>query len=1213
MAKVFLSHASGEVALTHKVHRWLAEEGHEVFQYQHPRDGILIGEDWEQRLYERLRWADAVVCLVTSAYLTSMWCTAEVGAARARGIRLLPLCAGPRLIHPLLTSTQHIDLDPDRAAARATLVEALRRVDASWPEDRSPFPGLRPFDTDQHRVFFGRAEEAGQLAGLLRSPAEHANGAVLLVVGPSGCGKSSLVRAGLLPVMADEPGWWTLPPILPGADPVRALARELAVAARQAGLNRTVAQVRDQLDYGGLSGLAEELLLAAPDGPRRHLLVVVDQFEELLTQTAPAQRARVAELLRSALIGPVHLVATLRSEFLDQLLLDPHLAVLPMHTYTLRPLGREALRAVIEKPAKLAGIDLDDGLAARLAEDTSSGEALPLLAFTLAQLAEGITRGGRLSGARYDQLGGVQGALIRQADAALAHALTTGGRSRDEVIAGLLRLVTVDEQGRPTRWRIDRAELPDHVVTELDAFVARRLLTTDTDNGTVVLGVAHEAFLSAWPPLAEAISANVTALRARRTVEHAAAEWHDHDRPPTRLWSGGQLAAAVTDTGARIRRGSAPPPPQRRHWLPRRHRILVTNRVDLNPAARDFLHASIRHDRSRRRRATTVLSVLLILALVGAGVAVFQQLTAQQEQRIATARQLIAQANSTMESDPRTALKLGIAAQRIHPSAEAQSSLVNSLTVTHYAGSLTGHTGPVFSVAFSPDGHIMATGGNNIVILWDLTNPTQPHRLGQPLTSHTGRVFSVAFAPDGHTLATGGGDRVILWDLTNPTQPHPLGQPLTGHSGPVAFSHDGQTLATGSNNNTVTLWDVTNRLQPNPLGRPLTGHTDEVTSVAFAPDGHTLATGGNDDNVILWDLTNPIQPHPLLLSSVEHIGGVSSVAFTPDGNTLATSGGDGRVILWDDTNRLQPGLLKSLTGSSGTVSSVAFSPDGNTLATGSDDKTITLWDVKNRMQPHQLGRPLTGHTRAVNSVAFAPDGHTLATGSDDGAVIRWDLTNPTQPHQSLTGHTDDLGIVVSAAFAPDGHTLASGGYDGTVILWDLTNPAQPHLLGQPLTDHTGPVDSVAFAPDGHTLATGGSDNTTILWDLTNPTQPHQSLTGHTGPVTSVAFAPDGHTLATASHDGTVILWDLTNPVQPHRLGQPLDHTSAVFSVAFAPDGHTLATASYDSTVILWDLTVLNSLRNHAAERACVITQGGLNREEWDRFIPGLPYQSTCTA
>ncbi len=369
MARVFVSYASEDLALARDVHRWLIDASHEVFLAQDLRDGIAVGEVWEQGLHDELRRADAVVCVVTSAYLASTWCTAEVGIARSRGCRLLPLRAEPGVAHPLLRSIQHTDLVQDPAAARVALVEALRWVDGSWPDDRSPFPGLRPFDADLHRVFFGRADEVRQLAGLLRSPVE--TGA-LLVVGPSGCGKSSLVRAGLVPLLAEEPGWWTLPPIVPGSDPVGALARELAAAARQSGLDWTVAHVRDQLADGRLTGLADELLLATPDGPQRRLLVVVDQFEELLTQAAPADRARFAELLQAALDGPVQVVGTLRPEFLDQLLADPELAVLPTHTY---PLRREALRAVIEKPAQLAGIGLDDGLADRLVDDTDSGEA----------------------------------------------------------------------------------------------------------------------------------------------------------------------------------------------------------------------------------------------------------------------------------------------------------------------------------------------------------------------------------------------------------------------------------------------------------------------------------------------------------------------------------------------------------------------------------------------------------------------------------------------------------------------------------------------------------------------------------------------------------------------------------------------------------------------------------------------------------------------
>ena len=287
MLKVFISHSSKDQKPTEEVQQWLVAEGHAVFLDQDLRDGIEVGEDWQQRVNERLRWADVVVCVVTSAFLTSEWCPYEVGYAQARGSRLLPVRAEPGIDHPLVKATHYADLTEDPAKARAALVEALRRIDAAgglgWADDRSPFPGLRAFEVEDHRVFFGRRREVERLAGLLRSPVERADKAVVLVLGPSGCGKSSLVRAGLLHVMAEEPGWCTLPPVLPGADPVAALARQLAAAARRCGRDWTVADVLHRLDEYGLASLADELLQAAR--AQRLLVIVVDQFEELLTQT----------------------------------------------------------------------------------------------------------------------------------------------------------------------------------------------------------------------------------------------------------------------------------------------------------------------------------------------------------------------------------------------------------------------------------------------------------------------------------------------------------------------------------------------------------------------------------------------------------------------------------------------------------------------------------------------------------------------------------------------------------------------------------------------------------------------------------------------------------------------------------------------------------------------------------------------------------------
>ncbi|MGH3782172.1 MAG: TIR domain-containing protein, partial [Pseudonocardiaceae bacterium] len=845
MARVFISYASEDIALACEVRRWLNHDRHEVFLAQDLREGIAAGERWRSRLGEQLRWADAVVCVVTSSYVASPWCATEVGAALSRESRLIPILAEAGVVHPPLNDLQHLDLTRYPAAVPAGLAEALRRVDAAggwgWPDDWSPFPGLRPFEVEQHRVFCGREGETEELAELLRFPLEQAKAAVLLVVGPSGCGKSSLVRAGLVHVMAQEPGWWTLPPILPGADPVGALARELAGAARRSDVDWTVKDVHHQLAARGLVGVAEELLLAAD---ARRLLVVVDQFEELLTQATPAAQARFAELLVPALSGPVQVVGTVRSEFLDRLLANAHLARMATSIYPLRPLGREALRLVIEGPARLAGIDVPDHLVARLVTDTDSGEALPLLAFTLAQLAQGVRRAGELSSARYEQLGGVRGALTGQAEEALAAAIKGGGCRREQVIAGLLRLVTVDEQGRPTRWRVNRSELPDPVVTALEPFLARRLLITDTDDGNVVLEVAHEAFLSSWAPLAQAIEENASALRARRAIEQAATAWHDKDHPPARLWERGQLAAALADIGTRPRA-----------------RDLVTNHAELSPTAQAFLRASIRRDRRRRQRAITVLSVLLVLALAASLLALTQQRTAEQQRDVAMSRQAAGQALELRATHPTLAAQLSLAAYQLVPTTEARGSLL-SIAADPYATRLMGHTTGLTRVAFSPDGRTLATASvDTTVLLWDISDSYHPHRLGT-LTGHIkSEVWSVAFSPDGHTLATGSDDGSSrLWDVSDPRQPQPLST-LTGHANiivrGVGFSPNGHTLATASDDTTVRLWDVSDLRQPRPLST-LTVPAG-VLSAVFSPDGHTLATGSDDHIARLWDVRNARQ------------------------------------------------------------------------------------------------------------------------------------------------------------------------------------------------------------------------------------------------------------------------------------------------------------------------------------------------------------------
>jgi hypothetical protein len=620
MARVFISYANEDAALANDVHRWLTGDGHEVFLDHDLHDGIAVGVEWEQRLHDRLRWANAMVCIETPAYLASEWCEREVNTALNRGSRVLPVQAEAGVSHPRLKSVQRAEAATDIARARAQLAEALRQLDASggsnWPDGRSPFPGFRWFEADMHSVFFGRNREIEQLAQQLRFLTERGgDDSVLLVVGPRSCGKSSLVRAGLLPTMATEPGWHVAPPMMPGPSPMAALVRQLVGVAGQFGLGWSLTDIRRRLDDEQLVDVVIELVSAGAAQRKKRLLLAIDQFDELITLANRDERSMFANQLSQVLSGGlIKVVGTAASSFLDEILQSPELAVLPKQIHTLEPLRRDKLRTIIEEPARWAGIDVDEQLMTEMvAEVGDDGAALPLMAFTLAELADGLRRGGRMLANRYEQLGGVRGALLYQADAACSEAMSVNGRSRAEMLKTLLRLVTVDEGGRPTRLRVRRGEFPATTVNELILLESRYMLTSHIDDGHVMIAIAHEALLSSWPPMADAIAVASRALWVRRQLERAAIDWTQNGRTPQWLWDRGQLAVAVRDTGAHVE--TCPRQQGLAQWG--RHRVVVTDHVEVSDRVGRFLFASIRRDYWCRFCRTVLTSMLLLLAVVG--------------------------------------------------------------------------------------------------------------------------------------------------------------------------------------------------------------------------------------------------------------------------------------------------------------------------------------------------------------------------------------------------------------------------------------------------------------------------------------------------------------------------------------------------------------------------------------------------------------------
>ena len=309
-----------------------------------------------------------------------------------------------------------------------------------------------------------------------------------------------------------------------------------------------------------------------------------------------------------------------------------------------------------------------------------------------------------------------------------------------------------------------------------------------------------------------------------------------------------------------------------------------------------------------------------------------------------------------------------------------------------------------------------------------------------------------------------------------------------------------------------------------PLKAIFEGHTDFVGSLAFSPDGQTLASGSWDTTIRLWN-SQTLRHETTLIG---HSSEVSSIAFSPDGQTLASGSWDRTVRLWDPSTGQ---LKRTLSGYNiQEITSIAFSPDGQILAGGVDSSsrnhTIHLWDTSTGHYKTNL----PGHTEQVTFIAFSPDGQILASGSEDNTVRLWN-PNTGETKKILTGHTQS---VESVAFSRDGQTLASGSRDGTIRLW---NP-QTGKLKTTLTGYTDWVSPLAFSPDGEILAGSSPDQRIRLWNAKTHAYKNTLQQG-AGHLMAIVFSPDGEMLASGREDGTVRLWDVQTLLEVSLTLEPI--------------------------------------------------------------------------
>ncbi len=990
--------------------------------------------------------------------------------------------------------------------------------------EANPYRGLRPFEAAHEDLFFGRDELVKQLR------AHVGGGRLSVVAGASGTGKSSLVRAGLVPLLARGSDWQLVGPLRPTARPLQALASGL----RRAGLGRRPATA---------SPAAADLVGSLAEHPAP-LLLIVDQLEELVTLAEEeAQGLAFLEILNRILAlerEDLRILVTIRSDF------EPHFTSVDSVLGSMWPGGRLAvppfthdqLRQVILGPASRRVLFFEDGLVERLVEEVVlEPGGLPLLSFTLRQLYEGYLGGERtdrcLTHEDLDRLGGVAGAVRERAEHELERLGEEDPAAQATLRRLMLRMVAL-RGGEPTRRQVPMDELESRDAAEnariesvLERLESARLVVPDVEpDGSPFVEPAHDQLIKAWPRLRVWLDAGNVDLPLQRWIAATSRHWHLGQRPANLLTPDDPRILQLLA----VARGPE-------SWLSAREL--------------DFMQASHRakvaaeKQRQRRRRATwgSVVAVLAAALVAALGWIDLQQRNAAQNLAL-VGRGLMDTANQLQKG-----LQVATSSLVARPGALATLAVIrgNRSLLPELSGFRHGGATEVSEAAFTAGGRWVATGGySGRLQLTDLATGTPVAMLDldsriRGLDVHpTGRKIAVASHTGLELIAVETRDAAV-------TLRRIATAPFEEWAYAVKFVAEGEDLVVGGAGGMLRRFAVAGAEEASwqPTVVANTGHG--IFKLAITPAGDVLAAGTHG----LAKLFASTTFEKKLELELGDRRSVSALAVSPGGSVAATGDFLGRVRLWD----LGRGQILRQTSLDALVHALAFSSDGRLIAAGGQDRTARVWRVDS-LDP--AGTVV--HESFVKTLAFSParPDRLLTTGSD-GWVRTWDLAAGAE-HVRAAG--SDLAVT------PSGSLLAIGAGDGVKIL----SPDAGEELAAIQAGRD--VWHLRWGPEGSRLLAWQLSRVDVFEITARGDSParvrtlaHENAAGKVGVVSALVPGPGRQHVVTGTRLGSVRVWNLETGGAVELPG----HDGWVHGLAADEQTGSVVTAGGDGEVRVWDL------------------------------------------